>query len=90
MKLRLLLFSLLTWGLMNDSLATPPVEMLEKKEKISFSFLPEGIKYTLTLISDGKHDKAFTIKYLVVDKFSIIEVEVLRRGGFVAAAKSIL
>ena len=64
-------------------------EMQEKKEKISFNFLPEGIKYKLTLISDGKHDKALTTKYLVVDRSSTVNVEVLRRGGFAAIVKPI-
>lgn len=64
-------------------------ETYEKKEKISFSFLPEGIKYKLTLISDGAHDKAFTTRYLTVDKSSSVEVEMLRRGGFVAVVKPI-
>lgn len=62
-------------------------ELLEKKEKINFSFLPEGIKYKLTLISDGKHDKAFATRYLVVDRSSTVDVPVLRRGGFVAVMK---
>lgn len=58
--------------------------MHERTEKISFSFLPEGVKYKLTLISDGKHDKALTSRYLTVDRSSTLEVEMLRRGGFVA------
>lgn len=58
--------------------------MQERTEKISFSFLPENVKYELTLISDGTHDKALTTRYLVVDRSSTVEVEMLRRGGFVA------
>jgi hypothetical protein len=59
-------------------------ENYEKREKISFSFLPDGIKYKLTLISDGNHDKSFATRYLVVDNTSAVEVEMLRRGGFSA------
>lgn len=64
-------------------------ETHEKKEKISFSFLPEGIKYKLTLISDGKHDKALATRYLMVDRSSTVEVEMLRGGGFAAVLKPI-
>lgn len=64
-------------------------ENQEKNEKISFSFLPEGVKYKLTLISDGTHDKALTTRYLVVDRSSSVEVKMLRRGGFAAVLKPI-
>jgi len=59
----------------------------EKSKTLKFDFLPEGIKYKLTLIADGKHDKEFSTRYLVVDKTSEIEVKILRRGGFVASLK---
>jgi len=55
----------------------------EMKKTIKFDFLADSIKYKLTLISDGKHDKAFDTRYLVVDKSSSVDVNMLRRGGFV-------
>lgn len=64
-------------------------EMQEKNETINFPFLPEGAKYKLTLISDGKHDKALAAQYMVVDKSSSVEVKMLRRGGFAAVLKPI-
>lgn len=57
----------------------------EKKKTINFSFLPEGVSYKLTLITDGKHDKDFETRYLVVNKASMVEVKMLRRGGFAGA-----
>jgi hypothetical protein len=65
-------------------------EIREKKKKLLFSFLPEGVKYQLTLITDGTHDKSFTTQYLVVDKSSAVEVKLLRRGGFAACLKPVL
>ena len=56
----------------------------EKIKTIKFDFLPEGVKYKLTLIADGGHDKTFSTRYMVVDKSSRIEVRLLRRGGFAA------
>ena len=53
------------------------------------STLTEDIKYKLTLISDGEHDKAFMTQYLMVDNTSSIDVKLLRRGGFVASLKPI-
>jgi hypothetical protein len=60
-------------------------EIKEKTKKLKFDFLPEGPKYKLTLIADGEHDKAFKTQYEVVDKASVIDVKMLRRGGFVAS-----
>jgi alpha-glucosidase len=57
----------------------------EKSKNLRLDFLPEGVKYKLTLISDGKHDKGFIVQYLVVDKTSSIDVKLLRRGGFAAS-----
>jgi alpha-glucosidase len=57
----------------------------EKTKIVKFDFLPEGIKYKLTLIADGKHDKDFATEYMVIDKSSSIDVKLLRRGGFVAS-----
>src|ERR1044072_371727 len=57
----------------------------EKRKTIKFDFLPDGVKYKLTLIADGKHDKAFATQYLVVDQSGSVDVKLLRRGGFAAA-----
>jgi alpha-glucosidase len=64
-------------------------ERRERTKTISFDFLPEGIKYKLTLITDGKHDKDITTKYLVVEKSGTVDVILLRRGGFAANLKPI-
>ena len=64
-------------------------EGIEKTRTLKFNFLPEGVKYKLTLISDGRHDKVFTTQYLVVDKSGAVDVKLLRRGGFVALLKPI-
>lgn len=64
-------------------------ERREKTQTIKFDFLPDGLKFKLTLITDGKHDKDFSTQYLVVDKSSLIDVKSLRRGGFVASLKAI-
>lgn len=57
----------------------------EKTKSLRFDFLPEGVKYKLTLITDGKHDKEFAVQYLVIDKTSSVDVKLLRRGGFAAS-----
>ena len=62
----------------------------EKTQKLNFSFLSENVKYKLTLISDGIHDKTFSVKHLVVDNTSTIDVKMLRRGGFAAELKPII
>ena len=59
-------------------------EQREKTKTVKFDFLPDGVKYKLTLIADGKHDKDFATQYLVVDKTSSMNVKLLRRGGFAA------
>jgi hypothetical protein len=61
----------------------------ERTKNVKFNFLPEGKKYQLTLIADGKYDTEFSTRYMVVDKNSEIEVKMLRRGGFVASLKPI-
>ncbi len=61
----------------------------EKVQRLKFDFLPDGISYKLTLIADGEHDKAFSTKYMVVDKSSTIDVKMLRRGGFVTYLKPV-
>lgn len=58
-------------------------EQKEKTKTISFDFLPEGIKYRLTLIADGKYDTELATQYLVVDRSSSMDVRLLRRGGFI-------
>ena len=60
-------------------------ENVEKTKTLKFDFLPENLNYKLTLIADGSHDKAFKTQYFLVDKSSSIEVNMLRRGGFVAS-----
>lgn len=60
-------------------------ELREKTKTIKFDFLPDGVKYKLTLIADGKHDKDFATQYLVVDKSASVSVKLLRRGGFAAS-----
>jgi alpha-glucosidase len=64
-------------------------EGIEKNKILKFDFLTDGVKYKLTLISDGKHDKDFATSYLVVDKSSAVDVKMLRRGGFAASLKPI-
>jgi alpha-glucosidase len=64
-------------------------EGIEKTRTLKFNFLPEGVKYKLTLISDGRHDKVLTTQYLVVDKSGEVDVKLLRRGGFAALLKPI-
>ncbi len=54
----------------------------EKHEKIVLNFLKGGCKYRLTLITDGEHDKSFSVQDLEVDNGSALEVKMLRRGGF--------
>lgn len=60
-------------------------EQREKKQTVKFDFLPDGVKYKLTLIADGKHDKDFATQYLVVDRSGAVDVKLLRRGGFAAS-----
>lgn len=62
-------------------------ERFERTKNINFSFLPEGVKYKITLITDGIHDKELVTKYLVVDNTSSLNVRLLRRGGFAAKLK---
>ena len=57
----------------------------EKTKSLKFDFLPAGIKYKLTLITDGKHDKDFSLHQSVVDKTSSADIKLLRRGGFAAS-----
>lgn len=60
-------------------------EIRERKKTLHFDFLPAGVKYKLTLIADGKHDKEFSTRYLVIDKSDSVDVRLLRRGGFAAS-----
>jgi hypothetical protein len=62
-------------------------ERREKRKTIKFDFLPEGVKYRVTLIADGMHDKEFATEYQVVDNSSSVEVRMLRRGGFAVVLK---
>jgi hypothetical protein len=65
-------------------------ERFERNKTINFNFLPEGKKYKMTLISDGRHDKEFNTQYIVVDKSSTYSVRLLRRGGFAAKLKPLI
>ena len=58
-------------------------ELVEKQKTIPLTFLPEGVRYQVTLIEDGRHDKALSARYLVVDNTCSISVRMLRRGGFI-------
>jgi alpha-glucosidase len=57
-------------------------EQREKRKSIKLDFLADDVKYKLTLITDGAHDKEFSTQYMMVDKSSTIDVKMLRRGGF--------
>lgn len=59
----------------------------EKQKTVKFDFLPAGVKYKFTLITDGIHDKEFSTKYMVVDNTSEVNVKMLRRGGFAGCLK---
>jgi Glycoside hydrolase 97. len=60
-------------------------ENIEKTKTLKFDFLPQNVNFKLTLISDGNHDKAFKVQYLVVNNLSSVDVKMLRRGGFAAS-----
>ncbi len=62
---------------------------MEKTQSVKLDFLQDGVKYKLTLISDGEHDKAFRTQYIAVDNTSTFDVHLLRRGGFAATLKPI-
>ena len=64
-------------------------EKSPKIKTLTFNYLPESVKYKLTLIADGEHDKKLVIQYMVVDKLSTVKVRLLGRGGFVASLKPI-
>ncbi|MBD0837008.1 glycoside hydrolase family 97 protein [Aestuariibaculum suncheonense] len=51
--------------------------------QINFNFLDKG-KYNIKLIKDGEDDKSFEVVVLKVKKGSVLNVECLPRGGFVA------
>jgi hypothetical protein len=56
---------------------------------LTFKYLPEGIRYKLTIISDGEHDKMLLTNYQVVDSSSTVKVRLLGRGGFVASLQPV-
>jgi alpha-glucosidase len=64
-------------------------ERSPKNKTLTFNYLPVGVKFKLTLIADGEHDKKLIAKYLVVDRSSSIPVRMLGRGGFVASLKPV-
>jgi len=55
-----------------------------KTKKLSFGFLPDGVKYRLTLIADGEYDRELVTSYQVVDRSSEVTMKMLGRGGFAA------
>jgi alpha-glucosidase len=57
-------------------------ENKEKQKDISLDFLSVSLKYKLTLIEDGDHDKALFTRYTVVDNKGSVDIRMLRRGGF--------
>lgn len=57
---------------------------------VPLNFLEEGVKYKLTLISDGIHDKEFKTHYMVVRKTDSLSLKLLNRGGFVAKLVPVL
>jgi hypothetical protein len=64
-------------------------ERYPENKTLTFTYLTENVKYKLTIIADGEHDKELATQYLVVDKSSIVKVKLLGRGGFVACLKPI-
>jgi len=60
-------------------------EQKAKTKTVKFDFLPEGVKYRLTLIADGRHDKEFATQYMAIDRTTVITVRMLRSGGFAAS-----
>lgn len=64
-------------------------ERNETSQNVKLDFLQQGVKYKLTLIADGEHDKSFNTQEMIVDNTSTLEIKLLRRGGFVASLKPI-
>lgn len=60
-----------------------------EEKTLTFSYLPENVKYRLTLIADGEHDKKLVTQYMLVDKSSTVKVRLLGRGGFAASLKPV-
>lgn len=60
-------------------------ESKEKEKSVSLDFLTAGVKYKLTLITDGVHDRSFATQYTVVDRSTVVDVKMLRLGGFAAS-----
>lgn len=60
-------------------------ENREKYKKVPLSFLIDGKKYIMTLIKDGEHDKVFETQKMTVDNKTVVDVKMLRRGGFAAS-----
>ncbi|MBK7259536.1 MAG: glycoside hydrolase family 97 catalytic domain-containing protein [Ignavibacteriae bacterium] len=59
-------------------------EQVEKSKTLTFPFLPANTCYTLTLIADGAYDSVFDVRTLTVERSSLVDVRLLRRGGFAA------
>ncbi|MEQ8552560.1 MAG: glycoside hydrolase family 97 catalytic domain-containing protein [Cyclobacteriaceae bacterium] len=56
-----------------------------KQQTLPLDFLSAETKYKLTLIADGAHDNKLSTSYEIVDNTSVLEVQMLRRGGFVVS-----
>ena len=68
------------------------ISAYERKEitkNIKLDFLKKDINYRAVIIADGKHDKVFDSKVMVVNKDSAIDVKLLRRGGFAISLQPI-
>jgi alpha-glucosidase len=59
-------------------------ENREKEKRIVCSFLSPGVRYRVSLTTDGVHDKSLNTQYVIVDRSGKVDVKLLRRGGFVA------
>jgi hypothetical protein len=56
----------------------------EKVRKLRLDFLTVGTNYRLILIKDGVHDKALVSDTIMVSDKTVLDVRLLRRGGFAA------
>lgn len=59
-------------------------ENRELVQKLQLPFLQNGTAYKCTLIADGEHDKAFQTRALDINSKGLLNVKLLRRGGYVA------
>ena len=59
-------------------------ENRELAQKLQLPFLQNGTTYKCTLIADGEHDKAFQTRSMDINSTGLLNVKLLRRGGYVA------